>query len=354
MKLSLLISSLLFLAAQCPCPDCPEHDPTVCDSINVVDSITYDTIPVPVPFPVPVDSVVYDTIPVHIPVYDTNYINLDTCQCEPTDIPLDGATATSIWEGDDWWFLHNVGGIYENGLVTVPPAYIHPGDAGMIRSPGTKSCHYYYPADMEFDRAEIHSDYPIMEQVYEDSVMYLGWSDYFVHVSMGYGKGILQFRTADRNVIAGCADISLTIGSYSEGVTNLGLVNGIMVNILDGKQEVGAVVRDLKENVWYDFVIGVKFSKGSDGYFTIWAGEAGTLDYENPTYSYIGNTMFNLEQIVAGWNCGMITDQCHTPQLRFGIYQWKPPRTLFESYKGPVRINLSEEGKTAFLKVIPR
>lgn len=352
MTLLKYILSLIFIAGTCEWSNYPQHDPTVCDSVNVVDSITYDTIPVPVPFPVPVDSVVYDTIPVHIPVYDTNYINLDTCQCEPTDIPLDGATATTIWNNNDWQFLCNQTGA---NILVKPPAYIEPGSIDQLRSKGTNSCHFFFPASMtDFDRAEIHSDYPIMGNVIEGSVMYLGWSDYYVHVSTDAGMTILQLRTADRNVIAGCPDISLTIGSVSEGITNLGIVNGIIVNMLDGKQENGAVIRNLRKHIWYDFVIGVKFSKENDGYFTIWAGEEGTLNYENPTYSYSGNTMFNLEQIEDGWNCGMTEDQCHTPQLRWGIYQFRTPRTLFESYKGPVRINLNEEGKTAFLKVIPR
>lgn len=354
-KIALFILSLIFLAARCPCPN---HDPTICDSTNIIDTFVFDTVfrEEIIYDTIITHKTIFDTIRIENVIYDTSYVNLDTCLCVNDDAPLEGATATSIWEGDDWWFLHNVGGIYENGLVTIPPAYIRPGETGVIRSPGTKSCHYYYPGNLmgDFDRAEIHSDYPIMNQVYVDSIMYLGWSDYFVHVTIGGYMGVLQLRTADRNVLEGCPDISLTIGRYSEGITNLGLVNGIMVNILDGKKEVGAVIRDLKEGVWYDFVIGVKFSKGDDGYFKIWAGEAGTLDYENPTYSYNGNTVFNLQQIQAGWNCGMTYDRCHTPQLRWGIYQWKPPRTLFESYKGPVRINLSEEGKTAFLKVVPR
>jgi hypothetical protein len=42
MKQFLIIIGIIFLAAQCP--ECPTHDPTICDSINVIDTIYCDTL----------------------------------------------------------------------------------------------------------------------------------------------------------------------------------------------------------------------------------------------------------------------------------------------------------------------
>lgn len=66
----IVVAAIVMLAAQCP--ECPPHDPTVCDSTIVYDSVNW------------IDSIVYH----HVTIIDTNYI--DTCLCEDQEEPITG------------------------------------------------------------------------------------------------------------------------------------------------------------------------------------------------------------------------------------------------------------------------
>ena len=90
-KILLLIIAIIILAVQCP--DCPDHDPTICDSTIWHDSINW----------IEKDSTIYNykdsTIYHH--VTDTSYVNLDSCECD-TIIPApDEFIIYNKWDLED-------------------------------------------------------------------------------------------------------------------------------------------------------------------------------------------------------------------------------------------------------------
>lgn len=263
------------------------------------------------------------------------------------DKPLEGATFTTLWDFD-----------YPRETTELKVwTYEFPisiGSSDKIRSPGTKSVHFDYKKGG--GRAEIFTDYNYLG-VGEGSIVYMGWSDLYVNAPLTKYT-VFQWRDQNRN-IPGCPVIQFVMaGSYESFGGSLGTVNGIVVIIKEALAAQGIILSNLKINVWYDFVIGMKYSKNGDGYFKVWAGEAGKLDYKNPVFVYNGPTMYSERDL------GTMTEPCgydaswgdcfNEPQLRMGgCYMWGEDAD-FESYKGPLRINIGEDGKTAFLKVMPR
>ncbi len=68
---------------------------------------------------------------------------------------------------------------------------------------------------------------------------------------------------------------------YSDRPTGLGfqVAHGSQSSPTVYRAPIGPVVR----NVWYDFVYHVKWSSGSDGFFTAWVNGAKKMDYRGPT-----------------------------------------------------------------------
>lgn len=256
------------------------------------------------------------------------------------DTPLTGATYINTWDvlyDADLGLTKAVAG---TGSVTE-------NTTDYLRSAGTKSLHFVSNGV----RCEVHTKFNYLG-VEEGDIVYLGWSDYYVTLPINQYT-TFQFRDQDQN-ITGCPSIQFGIaGSYWD----LGTVNGLIVRLKEGAAGRAAIIPNMSTGKWYDIVVAIKYKKDGTGFFKIWAGEAGTLNYDNVTYSYTGATMYSLEDM------GTPTEPCdydyevdyfNSPHLRIGgCYQWGTVAP-FESYKGPLRINVGEDSKTAFLKVIPR
>jgi hypothetical protein len=279
------------------------------------------------------------------------------------DIPLPGATFTTLWNDNKWYSelrtYPGQPGIVAQGTINFP-------DYGRLRSANTASIHMILPGGMARDkRDEMQTNYHYLNTQIGDIVA-VGVSFYYVDFTCNLQRPmtIVQFRNIDQNV-DGCVDDDIEIVHTSLDRPQIGTVNGVIVNILAGTgvKDVGIVYTNLQKNKWYDVVFIIKYAKDNTGYFKIWWGEPGTLNYNTPNYSYTGKTVhspadFGTADAPCSGTPTNLGDIFNTPQLRFlGSYQWGPSSILtdyFENYVGPLRINIGENSKTAFLRVIPR
>lgn len=224
----------------------------------------------------------------------------------------------------------------------------------VLRSGVGKSLRYYYPENPTRDRVELHTSKNYLG-VKEGDTVYFGWSDYYKILPI-HDYTVFQWREQDEGY-TGCPSIQFAMSSSYWDLNN---VNGITVQIKEGVAGRGVILPNLKTGVWYDFVVAMKYAKDGTGFFKVWAAEAGSLKYEQVAYSYTGATMYSASDLTkntkpcdysATWG-----DRFNSPQLRMGgAYMWSTKK-VFESYKGPLRIDVNpkETGMDAFKKVVPR
>ncbi|MEM9717781.1 MAG: heparin lyase I family protein [Bacteroidota bacterium] len=221
------------------------------------------------------------------------------------------------------------------------------GVTSQQRYPGTRSVEFWTNSNYEercnqnhsAERAEMHSNEPYRGLgVREGQHVWVGFSDMYTAVDYSHSATLLQFRN---NCGSGSPSTEIKIKP-----------GGMMLLQTPGKK---TDIIKLEENVWYDWVIEIKYSKRGDGFVKIWAWNtrntaSENYDYNKPTIEYRGRTMRD------GDNC---------PHIRWGVYRWasgdKKPNQIpendrfFVKYLGPVRFKLGRDlGAAGFRAVVPR
>ncbi len=219
-----------------------------------------------------------------------------------------------------------------------------------IRFPGTYSVELWTNSNFEercnqnfsAERAEISSyDKYRGIGVREGTTLWMGWSDKWTDMDESHITTALQFRS---NCSPGSPATKLNL--------NPGRKLIIKTNTGAGNAEIGTI----KEDVWYDFVVEIKYSKRNDGYIKVWMYEAN--NNPDPKYSYndrpkavvTGPTMLNKD------NC---------PHIRWGVYrhqsgdkkpgQIRPQDRMVVRYLGPARFKVGNNlGARGFAAVVPR
>ena len=155
-----------------------------------------------------------------------------------------------------------------------------------------ETCNQNYTAE----RAEISSygDYRALG-VREGATVWFGWSEIWTDLDESHTTTTMQFRS--------------NCGSGSPA-TQINMLPGRRLQVRTRKIARYADVGVIKEDVWYDFVVEIKYSKGNDGYIKVWmweVGSNGSFSYNNPSAQILNNpTMLD------GDNC---------PHVRWGIYR---------------------------------
>ena len=239
-----------------------------------------------------------------------------------------------------------------------------------VRFPGTYSAMFYTNSAFEevcnqnfsAERAEIHAN-----QSFEDlgvtlgspgSTVWVGWSEMYTNIDRGFPATIFQF-------LSGEGSPSVSINYYPE--------SGVVLSRSKYEVQPGVTIfspEEFQENVWYDFVVEMKYSYGDDGYVKVWAYKAGDKSVANYRYTdepkalIEGPTIHNGIDVVPFQTDVPQKDQ-GPPRLRWGVYRWRSadrkPEDIPEEdwlmvkYLGPARIkvgdNLAEQG---FNTVRPR
>lgn len=277
----------------------------------------------------------------------------NTCIVQTSqNTPTSGATFTTLWDtltptiipGESIKYAGILyGAMVGNTTITL-------GDTGQIRSTGSKSVHYVSNSAV---RSEIFSIKNFLGTK-EGDVVYFGWSDYFSTLPMYNEYTVFQWRDVDEGTYAGPNSELVMSKSYWD----LGTFNGIRLCVRNCRGYRGVVLPNVQANTWYDFVVARKYTKDNTGYMIVWAGPKGTLNYSSPAVSFYGQTMNTASDFGTDYMNSSPEDTAgdhyHQTQLRIGgAYQYSSAQT-FESYKGPLRMNVGEEGQGAFNKVVPR
>ena len=177
----------------------------------------------------------------------------------------------------------------------------------------------------------------------EGQTVWLGWSEKYTDIDFGHWSTLMQFRSN-----CGSGSPATEWGLWPEGKHG-NSVRGQMffVSRKGGRRKIPMI---LEENIWYDWVIQIKYSKGADGFVQMWRARAGeALTFENPSYSYLGPTMF-------------ASDNC--PHLRWGVYRWEsgdkkpwqiqPQDRMMVKYISTVRLKVGNNlGIAGFRAVSP-
>lgn len=219
------------------------------------------------------------------------------------------------------------------------------------------------------DRSEMHMRRLFEEMdITEGSSIWLGWSEYYKHLDKTRVSTVLQFRNQP-SPVALLKQILIPVNSsVLKSVVDGGPV--IAIELWPDKNDIRyhfAVRRGkpdkwripssnrftdsnaLKKGVWYDFVVNLKYSRTSDGYFRIWHGLASNsktaLTLSNYTWAYYGPTMYQYPTIYG------VTVKPE-PSLRWGLYRFgcktaslnagNPPidgnNRYMTKFLGPVRL----------------
>lgn len=354
-RLFIILVFITLLAAKCEY----ECEPCVSDTIYVKE-IIYDTVTIYYPIHDTVyipGKVIYDTIiepcpddpmdyivgflggepfyfdgewtplvdDVEFQVNDSVYFNLSKEIIEipdPPDTVYGEPTKTYNWSS-----FEDFGRAVEgSGSITLQDGMVHFTSSGK--------------------RAELHGTRNFLG-VGEGDVAYFGWTERY-DAAPKHQYTTFQWRDQD-NPYTGCCVMQFNMASSYGG---LGTVNGLIARIKEGYTGQGKIVPNLQTGVTYKFVVGIYFSKGSDGWFTAWAGE--NIDYDNPVYEFHGATMYSFADMGTDIEPCDSPDVDHdiwnSPQLRFGIYQWRTVGYV-DKWMGALKINVGEQGETAFNKV---
>ena len=179
--------------------------------------------------------------------------------------------------------------------------------------------------------------------VREGSTVWFGWSEKWTEIDDSHTTSAMQIRS---NCSSGSPATKINMLPGKRLVLKIREMPGFPVKVVD-------IVR-IKEGVWYDFVMEVKYSKKNDGYVKVWVHEVGTnasFSYNNPSAQVLRNPT-----MLAGDNC---------PHVRWGIYRHqsadkKPGQIRQEDrmvikYVGPVKIHLGNNlGANGFEIVRPK
>ena len=227
---------------------------------------------------------------------------------------------------------------------------VHFGITDQIRFPGTHSVMMHTDANIyatcnqnnSVERAEINlgADWRRPGRAGEGNTVWMGWSEIWTDVDESHTATILQFRS-------NCGTGSPACEVYMQPNRQL---------LLRTRQiPVYKSLGTIKENVWYDWIVEIKYSKTNTGYIKVWVYEAGDSDnysYSDPPTAQILNNPTMLS-----------TDEC--PHLRWGVYRWesgdKMPSAirvedrLMTKYIGPARWKFGNDlGAAGFDAVKPR
>ncbi|MEM6631495.1 MAG: heparin lyase I family protein [Bacteroidota bacterium] len=180
------------------------------------------------------------------------------------------------------------------------------------RWPGVNSVEFWTNSNFEetcnqnfsAERSEMHANSTYRGLgISEGQTVWFGFSDMYTDLDFNHSATLMQFRN---NCGSGSPSTEIVL---SRARTAPGGERGRLYLVTPtGRHYFGEAI---KENVWYDWVIEIKYSKGSDGYFKIWRAEVGsnqTLSYNNPMLVVNGNTMKG-------------SDNC--PHFRWGVYRWE-------------------------------
>ena len=193
--------------------------------------------------------------------------------------------------------------------------------------------------------------------VQEGSVVWFGWSEMWTELDRDHSTTIMQFRSNCKN---GSPRTSLNIRPNPNDPQNP------MMNLSIGGFDFQDPIGIVEENVWYDFVVEIKYSKQNDGYIRVWRSEsqpnaASTLTPSStPSAEFNGyNTMWVDCQTR---NTGTMYDYC--PHVRWGVYRWQSGRKSSADvgqdnwhavkYLNTARIYVGDDGATGFNAVVPR
>ena len=239
-----------------------------------------------------------------------------------------------------------------------------------VRFPGTYSALFYTNSAFEevcnqnfsAERAEIHANESFQELGVTlgspGSTVWVGWSEMYTEIDRGFPATIFQF-------LSGEGSPSVSINYYPEA--------GVVLSRSKYEVQPGVTIfspEEFQENVWYDFIVEMKYSYEDDGYVKVWAYRAGDKSVENYRYRdepkalIEGPTIHNGMDVVPFQTDVAQKDQGPT-RLRWGVYRWRSadrkPEDIPEAdwlmvkYLGPARIkvgdNLASQG---FEAVKPR
>ena len=213
------------------------------------------------------------------------------------------------------------------------------GTDSHVRFPGTKSVEFWTNSNFEetcnqnysSERAEIsvYADYRNLG-VREGSTVWFGWSERYDEIDESHTTTCFQFRS---NCSPGSPQIK---------------INMLPSRRLVVKRKTPGEVLDIvniKEDVWYDFVVEINYGKEADSYIKVWYAEIGQ-DYGAPVV-LAGPTLDR------GDNC---------PHIRWGLYrhqsgdkkpsQIKPEDRVMIKHVGPASLYVgTDEG---FSRVDPK
>lgn len=229
-------------------------------------------------------------------------------------------------------------------------AIIHFGVTDQVRFPGTHSvmlftdASIYAPCNKNYsvDRAEIHvnADWRRPGRAEEGNTVWMGWSELWTDIDESHTADIIQFRS-------NCGTGSPACEVYMQPDRHL---------LLRTRQiPVYKSLGTIKEDVWYDWIVEIKYSKTDSGFVKVWLYEAGDPDdysYSDPPTAQILNNPTMLKD-----------DGC--PHLRWGVYRWesgdkmpsaiRPEDHLMTKYIGPSRWKYGNNlGAAGFDAVKPR
>ena len=170
----------------------------------------------------------------------------------------------------------------------------------------------------------------------EGATVWLGWSDKWTDIDESHTATVLQFRS---RCGGGNPAIELMMSPNRK------------LQIRSSSRRGNIDIVQIKEDVWYDFVAEIKYSKGTNGYLKVWAFEAGSN--QNPNYTYNSTPTASISNIYTMYS----GDDC--PHLRWGIYRHesadKAPSQINSAdrymvrYIGPVRMKVGNNlGKNGF------
>ncbi len=220
------------------------------------------------------------------------------------------------------------------------------------RFPGTNSAEFWTNSNFEetcnqnhsSERAEMSSyaDYRALG-VREGATVWFGWSEKYTDLDESHTTTCMQIRS---NCSSGSPTTKINLNPGRKLVIKLRELPGFPGRVVD--------IGQIKEDVWYDFVVEVKYAKNNSGYIKVWMYEVGTnsgFSYNNPTAQIL-----NRATMAQGDNC---------PHIRWGLYrhqsgdkrpsQINPADRMMVKYVAPVKIHLGNNlGATGFEIVRPK
>ena len=227
---------------------------------------------------------------------------------------------------------------------------VHFGVTDQVRYPGTHSVLMHTDANIlatcnqnnTVERAEIsqYDNWRKPGRAQEGNTVWMGWSEMLTDIDESNTATVLQFRS-------NCGSGSPACEIYMRPKR--------LLQLRTREIPVYKNLFTVKENVWYDWIVELKYSKTNTGYVKVWVYEAG----DSNTYSYsdtpTGQILNNPTMLS--------TDGC--PHLRWGVYRWesgdKKPWAIPEhdrlmtKYIGPARWKFGNDlGAEGFEAVKPR